>query len=50
MARCSIGLASVFSNWSPEVAPSVMPAFLATMGAAAFWLGLNEGVSDGASN
>jgi MFS family permease len=45
-----IGLASLFSDWSHETATAVMPAFLATMGAAAAWLGLIEGVSDGLSS
>jgi MFS family permease len=45
-----IGLASLFSDWSHEIATAVMPAFLATMGAAAAWLGLIEGVSDGLSS
>lgn len=45
-----IGLASLFSDWSHEMATSVMPAFLATMGVAAFWVGLIEGVSDGLSS
>lgn len=45
-----IGLASLFSDWSHEIATTVMPAFLATMGAAAAWLGLIEGVSDGLSS
>ena len=45
-----IGLASLFSDWSHETATAVMPAFLATMGAAAVWLGLIEGVSDGLSS
>ena len=45
-----IGLASLFSDWSHEVATTIMPAFLATMGAAAAWLGLIEGVSDGLSS
>ncbi len=45
-----IGLASLFSDWSHEIATSVMPAFLATMGVAAFWMGLIEGVSDGLSS
>ncbi len=43
-------MASLFSDWSHEIATSVMPAFLATMGAAAAWLGLIEGVSDGLSS
>lgn len=45
-----IGLASLFSDWSHEIATAVMPAFLATMGAAAAWLGIIEGVSDGLSS
>ncbi|HEV2391864.1 MAG TPA: MFS transporter [Verrucomicrobiae bacterium] len=45
-----IGLASLFSDWSHEMATTVMPAFLATMGVAAIWLGLIEGVSDGLSS
>lgn len=42
-----IGLASLFSDWSHEIATAVLPAFLATMGAAAAWLGVIEGISDG---
>lgn len=42
-----IGLASLFSDWSHEIASAVMPAYLASMGAAAVWLGVIEGVSDG---
>ena len=45
-----IGLASLFSDWSHEIATTVMPAFLASMGVAAIWLGLIEGVSDGISS
>jgi len=45
-----IGLASLLSDWSHEIATAVMPAFLATMGAAAMWLGIIEGVSDGLSS
>ncbi len=45
-----IGLASLFSDWSHEIATTVMPAFLATMGVAAVWLGIIEGVSDGLSS
>ncbi len=45
-----IGLASLFSDWSHEIATTVLPAFLATMGVAAFWVGLIEGVSDGLSS
>ena len=45
-----IGLASLLSDTSHEIATTIMPAFLATMGAAAAWLGLIEGVSDGLSS
>jgi MFS family permease len=45
-----IGLASLFSDWSHEIATTVMPAFLASLGVAAAWLGLIEGVSDGLSS
>lgn len=45
-----IGMASLFSDWSHEMATTVMPAFLATMGVAAAWLGLIEGVADGLSS
>jgi MFS family permease len=45
-----IGLASLFSDWSHEIATALLPAFLATMGVEAAWLGLIEGVSDGLSS
>ena len=45
-----IGLASLFSDWSHEIATAVMPVFLASLGAAAAWLGLIEGISDGLSS
>ena len=45
-----IGLASLMSDWSHEIATALMPAFLATMCVAAAWLGLIEGVSDGLSS
>lgn len=45
-----IGLASLLSDWAHEIATSVLPAFLATMGVAAAWLGLIEGISDGLSS
>jgi len=44
-----VGLASLFSDWSHETATTLLPTFLATMGVAAAWLGLIEGVSDGLS-
>ena len=45
-----IGLASLLSDTSHEIATTILPAFLATMGAAAAWLGLIEGISDGLSS
>jgi MFS family permease len=45
-----IGLASLFSDWAHEIATTVLPAFLASMGVAAAWLGLIEGVADGLSS
>jgi MFS family permease len=45
-----VGLASLFSDWSHETATTLLPTFLATMGVAAAWLGLIEGVSDGLSS
>jgi MFS family permease len=45
-----LGLSSLFSDWSHETATALLPAFLATMGVAAAWLGVIEGVSDGLSS
>jgi MFS family permease len=45
-----IGVASLFSDWSHEIATTLLPTFLATIGVAAAWLGLIEGVSDGLSS
>ena len=45
-----IGLASLFSDWGHEAATSILPAFLASLGAPAFALGIIEGVSDGLSS
>jgi MFS family permease len=45
-----IGLASLFSDWGHEAATSILPAFLASLGAPAFALGIIEGVSDGFSS
>jgi MFS family permease len=45
-----VGFASLFSDWSHETATTLLPTFLATMGVAAAWLGLIEGVSDGLSS
>ncbi len=45
-----IGLASLFSDWSHEIATAVLPAFLASLGASAAWLGTIEGIADGLSS
>jgi MFS family permease len=45
-----IGLTSLFSDWSHEAATSILPAFLASLGAPAAALGIIEGVSDGLSS
>jgi MFS family permease len=45
-----IGLASLFSDWGHEAATSILPAFLASLGAPAIALGLIEGISDGFSS
>ncbi len=45
-----IGLASLLSDCSHENATSLLPAFLATMGGSAAWLGVIEGISDGLSS
>jgi MFS family permease len=45
-----IGLTSLFSDWSHEAATSILPAFLASLGAPAVALGIIEGVSDGLSS
>ena len=45
-----VGLTSLLSDWSHEIATAVLPAFLATIGAGPAWLGAIEGVSDGLSS
>jgi len=45
-----VGLTSLFSDWSHEVATAVLPAFLAAIGAGPAWLGVIEGVADGLSS
>lgn len=45
-----IGLTSLFSDWSHEMATAILPAFLASIGAGPGWLGIIEGVSDGLSS
>jgi MFS family permease len=44
-----IGLASLLSDWGHEAATAILPAFLASLGAPAYALGVIEGVSDGLS-
>ncbi|MCI0446115.1 MFS transporter, partial [bacterium] len=45
-----IGVASLLSDWSHEMATTVLPAFLATIGGSALALGLIEGIADGVSS
>ena len=45
-----VGLTSLFSDWSHEIATAILPAFLATIGAGPAWLGAIEGISDGLSS
>lgn len=45
-----IGLASLFSDWGHEAATAILPAFIASLGAPAYALGVIEGVSDGLSS
>ncbi|NUQ47300.1 MAG: MFS transporter, partial [Phycisphaerae bacterium] len=45
-----IGLASLFSDLSHETVTVLLPAFLASLGAAAAALGTVEGVADGLSS
>src|ERR1700691_6649662 len=45
-----VGLTSLFSDWSHETATSILPAFLAAIGAGPAWLGAIEGIADGLSS
>lgn len=45
-----VGLTSLFSDWSHEIATAVLPAFLAAIGAGPGWLGAIEGIADGLSS
>jgi MFS family permease len=45
-----VGLTSLFSDWSHEVATAILPAFLASLGAGPAWLGAIEGFADGVSS
>jgi hypothetical protein len=42
-----IGLTSLFSDWSHEIATAILPAFLASLGTGPGWLGAIEGTADG---
>ena len=46
----AIGMASLFSDWSHEMATTVLPVFLVSLGGSAAALGLIEGISDGISS
>ncbi len=45
-----VGLTSLLSDWSHEIATAVLPAFLAAIGAGPGWLGAIEGIADGLSS
>lgn len=45
-----VGLTSLFSDWSHEIATAILPAFLAAIGAGPAWLGAIEGIADGLSS
>jgi len=45
-----VGLTSLFSDWSHEIATAILPTFLATIGAGPAWLGIIEGIADGLSS
>ena len=45
-----VGVTSLFSDWSHEIATAILPAFLATIGAGPAWLGSIEGIADGLSS
>src|SRR5713101_3553567 len=44
-----VGLTSLFSDWSHEMATAILPAFLTSISAGPGWLGVIEGISDGLS-
>jgi MFS family permease len=45
-----VGLTSLLSDWSHEIATAVLPAFLAAIGGGPTWLGAIEGIADGLSS
>ncbi len=45
-----VGLTSLLSDWSHEIATAILPALLISLGAGPGWLGAIEGVADGLSS
>ena len=45
-----IGLTSLLSDWSHEIATSILPMMVMSLGAGPVWLGAIEGISDGLSS
>jgi MFS family permease len=45
-----VGLTSLFSDWSHEIATAILPTFLGVIGAGPGWLGAIEGIADGLSS
>lgn len=45
-----VGITSLLSDWSHEIATAILPAFLAAIGAGPAWLGAIEGIADGLSS
>ncbi|MBZ5696907.1 MAG: MFS transporter [Acidobacteriia bacterium] len=45
-----VGLTSLLSDWSHEIATAILPALLMSLGAGPGWLGVIEGVADGLSS
>ena len=45
-----VGLTSLLSDWSHEIATAILPGFLAALGAGPGWLGAIEGAADGLSS
>src|SRR5579862_2585144 len=46
----AVGLTSLASDWSHEMATAILPALLLSLGAGPGWLGAIEGVADGLSS
>jgi MFS family permease len=45
-----VGITSLLSDWSHEIATAILPGFLAAIGAGPGWLGAIEGTADGLSS